>query len=104
MLKNKMFEKENSDVKPLQEVLDKLIEMHGWEDKLEYNKLLGFWAEIVGTLIATHATPQKLLEGVLHIKTDSSVWRSELLIRQEEIIKTINSKLSKNKVVSLKIR
>ena len=99
-----MFERESSNAKPLKQLLEKLIEMHGWEDKLDFNKMLGFWHEIVGDSIATHSSLNKMVEGVLHIRTDSSVWRSELLIREAEIIKLINERLSKNAVISLKIR
>ena len=99
-----MFEYERESPKPLKVLLEKLIQMHGWEDKLDFNKLINTWQDFVGPVIAQHTKPVKLIEGILHIKTDSSVWRSELLIRHDDIVNLINTKLSKNVVISLKIR
>ncbi len=90
--------------KPLKLVLEKLIEINGWQESMAFSGLLEKWEQIVGDNIAQHAKLQKLKQGILFIKTDSSVWRSELLIRQEEIISIINSNSTKSTVISLKIR
>lgn len=99
-----MFESNDKPMKSLKDVLNKLIEINGWEDKICFSRIVNNWDKIIGDSVANHSLPKKLVEGELHIKTDSSTWRSELLIRQEEIIEKINIFLTKNVVISLKIR
>ncbi len=99
-----MFDRKDTSAQSLKELLNKLVEINAWEENISFGKLTLNWEQIVGSGIASHAVPKKLVEGVLHIKTDSSTWRAEILIRQEEIIDKISLFLSKNIVTSLKIR
>ncbi len=94
----------NSQAKSLKDVIDKLIQLHGWSDKLDFIKIIENWESFVGQAIANHTKPKKLQEGILHIATDSSVWRAELLLRQTEIIELINKHLNNNAIRTLKIR
>lgn len=99
-----MFENEYKSPKPISLLLDRLIQINGWEDKVAIGKIARSWSEIVGETISAHTRLGKFINGELSIKTDSSIWRSELLLRQEDIIKKINSKIGKIVVTSLKIK
>ncbi len=61
----------------------------GWEKKMD-SPLQGIrsaWETAVGPLIAAHACPLALRQGVLLISVDSPVWRAELAGFQGERIR-----------------
>jgi len=94
----------NNQPQTLKTLLDKLVETKGWEAKLDEVKLPDIWLEVVGDKIAKNAKTGKFENGVLIIKTESSTWRSELKLREDEIIQRLNEKLGKEIIQSLKIK
>jgi len=74
----------------LQDVLNQLISKLGWQEKSDLVNIIKQWNEIVGEKFAEVSVPQKLNEGALTINVESSVWRSELFYRREQIIQKIN--------------
>ena len=49
-------------------VLEKVITQLGLEKRVREEEILRAWQDIVGPFIALHSTPQRLVEGVLHIR------------------------------------
>ncbi len=60
------FTQENS--KPVGCVLEKVIAQLGLEKRVREEEILRAWQDIAGSFIAQHSTPQRLVEGVLHIR------------------------------------
>ncbi len=54
--------------KPVAGVLEKLIAQLGLGKRVREEEIMRAWEEIVGPFIAQHSTPQRLIEGVLHIR------------------------------------
>jgi predicted nucleic acid-binding Zn ribbon protein len=94
----------NDEPKNLSEYLARLISNLGWEEKMYQAKLLDLWSEIIGDSAAESVKIFNLKKGVLTLKTEASAWRSEMKIREEQIIEIINKKLNNNVVKELKIR
>src|SRR3989304_4568215 len=89
---------------PLKEVLDKLISGFGWEELVKQDRVPELWKEIVGERIAQKAGYVRFENGVLFIRVDSSVWRSELFLRKESFKNEINKRYGSNIVDEIVIR
>ena len=86
-------------------IKESLIEVLG-EEKLkpafEKGNISNLWQECVGSTIGENTTIKNFKNGVLTIKTKTSVWRNELLFQKTDIIKKINLKLDKNKIKDIR--
>jgi predicted nucleic acid-binding Zn ribbon protein len=60
------------------------------------------WKESVGASIDEKTTIKNCKNGILIIKTQTPVWRNELLFQKNEIIKKLNVKLGKNKIKDIR--
>jgi predicted nucleic acid-binding Zn ribbon protein len=94
----------NDEPRNLTDYLAKMILNLGWEEKMYQAKLLDMWNEIVGESASESVKIDNLKKGVLTLKTEASAWRSEMKIREVQIIEIINQKLKNNVVKELKIR
>ena len=54
--------------KPIAGVLEKVIAQLGLAKRVREEEIMRAWQDIVGPFIAQHSTPQRLVEGVLHIR------------------------------------
>ncbi len=95
----------NSDnIHSLKEIINQLIELNDWGEGIAFAKIKEEWIKTVGENFAEHIAPLKLKDGVLHLKADSSTWRTEMLIRKQLLIDKLNSYCGKNIIKSIKIR
>jgi predicted nucleic acid-binding Zn ribbon protein len=53
--------------------------------------LFAQWEKIVGSDIATHATPISILDGVLLIQCSSTAWATQLQSVHDQLVATISS-------------
>ena len=67
-----------SSVHRLRDVLDSLGEQMGWRRSSESGAVWARWSEIVGPVIAGHAEPTSLRNGVLRVRAASPAWATEL--------------------------
>jgi predicted nucleic acid-binding Zn ribbon protein len=88
----------------LNEVLMKLIERMGWQEEYELAMIINNWVEIVGEKFASESKPDNLKDGVLTVLANSSVWRTELFYRREQIIDKICKLREKQVVKEMVIR
>lgn len=74
----------------------------GMKDRFQENLAIAFWDVSVGKEIARHTEPVKVVDGVMMVKVDSDVWRSELPYFKHEIIQKINQKVGKKAISEIK--
>lgn len=53
------------------------------------------WAEIVGDRIARVASPDRVLDGILHVRTLTAAWAQELSLLKPHILKELNARMGK---------
>lgn len=94
----------SNNIHSLKEIINQLIELNDWGEGIAFAKIKEEWIKIVGDTFAEHIEPQKLKDGVLQLKADSSTWRTEILIRKEQLIEKLNLFCGKNIIKSIKIR
>ena len=93
-----------TDPQVLNDVLKELITKFGWQEKFDLSYMMNNWTEIMGSKFAEVTKPTKLKDAVLTVETNSSVWRTELFYRREQIIEKINTIIGKIAVKELIIR
>jgi len=82
----------------------RMLKIYGIEKPVRQNEVFFIWQDIVGEVIAKHATPEKVAYNKLFVKVDSPVWRNELNFRKEEILKRINSQLKNAQIKEIILR
>tara|TARA_B100001248_G_scaffold12558_1_gene8241 strand:+ start:20321 stop:20596 length:276 start_codon:yes stop_codon:yes gene_type:complete len=82
--------------------LKKLIKKEGIENEINQQKAIDLWGDVVGQKIKENTEPLEVQFGILTVKTKNPVWRQELQIQKEDIIKSINKKLVKTMIKDLR--
>ena len=82
--------------------LKKLIKKQGFEKEINQQKAIDLWGEIVGKKINENTEPLEVRFGVLTVKTKNPIWRQELQLQKDNIIKSINKKLIKTTIKDLR--
>lgn len=73
-------------------ILKKVVrDLHLGKKLLQY-EVVNEWEKIVGKKIASVTTAEKVVDGKLIVRVNSSAWRNELSFLKREIIKKINKK------------
>ena len=82
--------------------LKKLIKKEGIENEINQQKAIDLWGDVVGQKIKENTEPLEIQFGIMTVKTKNPVWRQELQIQKEDIIKSINKKLIKATIKDLR--
>lgn len=62
------------------------------------------WEELVGSVMAAHASPVRLVEGELVVAVDDPAWSTEMRFFSAELIGRINAAAGEEAVTSLTVR
>lgn len=66
------------DPQPLAKALDRVLAERGLTTGVNLHVLLGRWESLVGEVNAQHSKPEGYEDGVLTVRTDSTVWATSL--------------------------
>ena len=80
-------------MKHLKKAIEKAIDVAGIKSALDQEAAVTLWGVVVGEVVATVTCPEKVESGTLFVKVETSVWRQELHMQKEKIIKKINKKI-----------
>jgi len=84
--------------------LGRLVEDHGWEVDLKVHAVLGRWAELVGSDIGAHSTPETFADGRLVVRTDSTAWATQLTLLAPTVVRRLNEELGHGTVTAIDVR
>ncbi len=93
-----------NDAVSLQNLLRQFLRDTGLEHKVREYAVPDYWREIVGERIASLSEIKYFENGQLFIEVQAAVWRSEILMRREEIRKKINERCGVETVKEIIIR
>ena len=82
----------------LKTAIANFLKKAGLEKGVSQNNALLIWKEIVGEKVSQNTAPEKVESGTLYVKASSPTWRQELVFKQQEIIKQLNSRLGQNTI------
>ena len=92
------------DPAPLDAAIDGLVAEAGWAFAVATGSVFGRWAQIVGTDLAAHTTPERLSDGELVVTADSTAWATQLRLLAAELIRRLNAELGDNTVRRVQVR
>jgi predicted nucleic acid-binding Zn ribbon protein len=75
----------------LRELLQLFVKQHRLETELEKARLPRYWQDVVGEALAARTVLRSFDQGVLRVHVPEAPWRSELVIRREELRQKINA-------------
>ncbi len=94
----------NRDPKEFNDFLQILLVQTHLEESFYLSEMIKFWKEMFGDNFSENCQPTKLKEKTLTIRVKSSVWRTEIKLRKEQIITKINQFFEKDLVIDIKFR
>lgn len=80
----------------LGEVLERSLRGSGLMRRVQEQKLLDSWGEVVGEVVARKAQPIRVKNRVLQVKVSNSVWMQQLQFMKGLIIEKLHGHLGKN--------
>ena len=89
-------------MRTLRSFLDQLIREMGYQHKLEEQKVLDVWPDLVGETIAQVTQAQRVEAGVLYVKVENAVWRNELALQKEKILGMVRERTGTKRVKDIR--
>ena len=74
------------------------LNKHGLKKGVNQNTAIVLWNEIVGEKISKNTEAISVEHGILTVAVSNPTWRQELVFKQREIIKQLNTKLGQNTI------
>jgi predicted nucleic acid-binding Zn ribbon protein len=94
---------DDRDPQLLDAAMGRLIASHGWELDLKVQGVFGRWAELVGSEIADHCTPESFDDGRLVVRTDSTAWATQLKLLAPSVVRRLNTELGHGTVTVIEV-
>ena len=94
---------DDRDPQLLGAAMDRLVASHGWELDLKVQGVFGRWAELVGSEVADHCTPEAFADGRLVVRTDSTAWATQLKLLAPAIVRRLNEDLGHGTVTVIEV-
>ncbi len=91
------------DPQPLDTTVDRLVSDRGWELDLRVHGVFARWAELVGSEVGEHSTPESFTEGKLVVRTDSTAWATQLKYLAPTVVRRLNEELGHGTVTLLEV-
>jgi predicted nucleic acid-binding Zn ribbon protein len=92
------------DPVPLSSAISRLLDAEGWGLSVTTGSVFGRWAEIVGSDLAGHTTPERLADGELTIAADSTAWATQVRLLTAQLVLRLNRELGDGTVLRVKVR
>ena len=85
-------------VEPIGKILRDVVADLGIRKKLEQQRAVVEWEEVVGQRVAAHSRATRVDAGRLFVEVDSSVWAQELSLMKRHILREMNARVGKGVV------
>ena len=94
---------DDRDPTVLAAAVDRLMESKGWTTEINVHTLLARWAVLVGSVNAAHSHPESYADGVLTVRTESTVWATSLRTIAPQLVARLNEQLGDGTVTRIKV-
>jgi predicted nucleic acid-binding Zn ribbon protein len=91
------------DPQPLGRARDGLLTAEGWTLAAATGSVFGRWAQIVGSDLAAHTSPESLSDGELTVAADSTAWATQVRLLAAQLVRRLNAELGDGTVVRVTV-
>src|SRR5215469_279615 len=84
--------------------IGRLLDAEGWALAVATGSVFGRWAEIVGSDLAAHTTPEGLSDGELTVTADSTAWATQVRLLAGELVRRLSRELGDGTVRRVRVR
>lgn len=91
------------DPQLLDTTVGRLVDDHGWELDLKVHAVFGRWADLVGSEIGDHSTPESFADAKLVVRTDSTAWATQLKLLAPTVVRRLNEELGHGTVTVIEV-
>ena len=91
-------------VQSIGSVIKEWLKANNLEEKVQEQSIPAHWAEIVGESLARHAKVERVDKGKMFLRVESAAWRTEVVLRREEIRAKVNDRLGAEVVKEIVVR
>jgi predicted nucleic acid-binding Zn ribbon protein len=75
----------------------------GLPDPEHLTRILARWPEMVGAVVAEHARPRSLREGVLTVEVDAPAWATQLRYLEAELVARVDREVAAGAVGHIRV-
>ncbi len=80
-------------MKRLKKAIEEAVDVAGIKSALDQETAITLWSVIVGDVVSGVTKAENVESGTLVVKVKTAVWRQELHMQKEKMIKKINKKI-----------
>jgi len=80
-------------LEPVGPLVERLLRRLGLDRRLEEQRVVAVWPEVVGPTVAAEAEATAVRDGVLFVDVASNVWLQELGLLRDRIVERLNARL-----------
>lgn len=91
-------------MKPLKGLLEHLAQQSGMAEQLAVRGCISLWPEVAGEEVAKATVAERVKDGVLYVRTRSSVWACELAFYRDRFIAEINQRMGTPMIRDIRFR
>ena len=91
------------DVKPLGEILMKLLRDEGLETPLQQKRLIDAWETVAGTMVARYTTEKFIKNQTLFVKITSPALRQDLAMMRTQLMRRLNEQVGALVITEIKV-
>lgn len=95
--------RERGEPTALGEALEDVISARGWGTEVNVQLLLGRWADLVGPAVAEHSRPEAFRDGVVVVRTSSTIWAAQLRLMAPQLLARMNETLGDGTITLVKV-
>jgi predicted nucleic acid-binding Zn ribbon protein len=95
---------QRGEPQPLGTAINKLLAAEGWGLAAATGSVFGRWAQIVGSDLAAHTTPESLSDGELTVAADSTAWATQVRLLAAHLVRRLNTELGDGTVRRVRVR
>ena len=89
---------------PFGKLLTVMLKSMKLDDQLSMGRIEGEWPKIMGTAVAAHTRPGRLIGSELAVYVDSSVWLSELHRSRARMLANLQKAYGPKRIQSMRLQ
>lgn len=87
-----------SDISPLKEIFEELLQAYKLKDQYNEKKVISSWGEMMGNTVSKRTSELSVSHKKLYVKLNSGPVKKELMMNKTKVLQLIADKCGKNTI------